>query len=339
MREQGKSEAGATPQPQVTPEEKFSKAIPAEFVSVVGQAAPEIVGMLLQNHPQLAAPLMTAINQLRGHGFAQQAIAAASAHPQHRPTPTGDDARAPHQSPESVGAGTPAPQAKSHVDPKLREARAVAGWNQLATAIPNESLTPEHVRMPNNLVKAIDRAWKESVAARPEKEMGGNIVKNGGSGWDVRRYGGDANGDTFDPTDRDVGWRQELVGMLHTHPYDDFKDKGVPEGFASFSEQDFDAFARSDAHLSVLRSGPFTFMLSKTKQFEQLVEATNNDESKLRALSERMRKAYDVVFEATKGKFSERVEAGILAVCREFHLVYYEGQGSELTRKSERPKA
>jgi len=37
-------------------------------------------------------------------------------------------------------------------------------------------------------------------------------------------------------------------------------------------------------------------------------------------------------------KFSERVEAGILAVCRKFYLVYYEGQGGDLTRKSSSPK-
>ncbi len=79
-------------------------------------------------------------------------------------------------------------------------------------------------------------------------------------------------------------------------------------------------------------------MLSKTKQFEELVSKTNNDETKLRALGAGMSTTYDEVFEHTKGTFSERVEAGILAVCRKFHLVYYEGKGGDLARKSSSSK-
>ena len=88
------------------------------------------------------------------------------------------------------------------------------------------------------------------------------------------------------------------------------------------------------------KAGPFTFMLSKTRQFEALVAATNNDESKLKALGAGMFAAYDEVLDRMQGgEFSERVEAGILAVCRKFHLVYYEGQGGDLTRKSSSPKS
>lgn len=339
MREQGKGETRGqqSEQPRESPEEAYRRALPPEFVSVIGQAAPEIVGMLLQNHPQMSTPLMTAINQLRGHGFAQQAIAAATR--AHKPVPQADETPASHQAQQPASTPTPPPaHAEPKVPPEVRKMRAVAGWNQLATAVPNESMTPEHVRIPDNLVQAIDRAWQETIAASPEQEKGGNIVKNGGSGYDVRRYDGDANGETFQPSDNDVGWRQNLVGMVHTHPYGEYKQQ-VPEGYASFSEQDFDAFMRSDAHLSVLRSGPFTFMLSKTKQFEELVAATNNDESKLKALGTGMYAAYDEVFDRMKGKFSERVEAGILAVCRKFHLVYYEGQGGDLTRKSSSPSS
>jgi len=75
-------------------------------------------------------------------------------------------------------------------------------------------------------------------------------------------------------------------------------------------------------------------MLSKTKQFEELVSKTNDDETKLRAIGTGISTTYDEMFERTKGAFSKRVEAGILAVCRKFHLVYYEGQGDDLTRKS-----
>ena len=47
--------------------------------------------------------------------------------------------------------------------------------------------------------------------------------------------------------------------------------------------------------------------------------------------------AYDKASAATDRSFSEKVEAGIMAVCEQFHLVYYEGQGGELTRNAKRP--
>jgi hypothetical protein len=86
--------------------------------------------------------------------------------------------------------------------------------------------------------------------------------------------------------------------------------------------------------MSVLRSGPHTFILNKTKQFERMVDALGNDETKLAALAAKMSKTYDKAFDAKDGKFSEKCEAGVLAVCDQYHLTYYSGQGSELTRKS-----
>lgn len=47
-----------------------------------------------------------------------------------------------------------------------------------------------------------------------------------------------------------------------------------------------------------------------------------------------MTEVYDKAFDATKGSFSERTEAGVLAVCRQFHLVYYSGQGPDLQRRT-----
>jgi hypothetical protein len=254
LREQGKGEARTqqSEPPRDSDEIAYRRALPPELVSIIGQAAPEIVGMMLRNHPQMSTPLMTAINQLRGHGFAQQAVAAATRGMLHKPMPPADEPHAAHEARPVSRRSPPSARTESNVPPEVRKTRAVAGWNQLATAVPNESMTPEHVRIPDNLVQAVEKAWQETIAASPEQEAGGNIVKNGGSGYDLRRYGGDADGETFQPNDNDVGWRQRLVGMVHTHPYDEYK-KQVPEGYASFSEQDFDAFMRSDAHLSVLR--------------------------------------------------------------------------------------
>jgi hypothetical protein len=86
-----------------------------------------------------------------------------------------------------------------------------------------------------------------------------------------------------------------------------------------------------------LRSGVYTFVLAKTKQFNALVEPMNNEEDKLFAFAMRMKATYDAAAQATPGTLTEQVEAGVLAVCAAFHLVYYEGQGGELQRKTKRP--
>ena len=50
-----------------------------------------------------------------------------------------------------------------------------------------------------------------------------------------------------------------------------------------------------------------------------------------------MTATYDKAVDSVKGRFSEKIEAGVMAVCEQFHLVYYEGQGGDLTRKTKRP--
>lgn len=139
-------------------------------------------------------------------------------------------------------------------------------------------------------------------------------------------------------TSKDVGWTQDLVAQVHTHPYRDEKDK-VPEQFATFSDGDFDSLLRSDAHMCVLRSGPYTFILVKTKQFNQLASRYDRDEDTLKQLGRQISDTYNAAFDATKGRFSEKCEAGVMAVCERFHLAYYVGEGSDMTRKTKRPGA
>jgi hypothetical protein len=187
------------------------------------------------------------------------------------------------------------------------------------------------------IVKQLEQAWQDSLAGKKQREQGGNLVRNSGGSYEIRRRANDDD-KLFDQDDNDVGWTQKLVAQVHTHPYRDEKDR-VPEQFATFSEGDFDSLMRSDAHMSVLRSGPYTFILTKTKQFKAMVEATKNDEEKLQAITQRMTAVYDKAFDATNGAFSEKTETGVMAVCEQFHLVYYVGQGSDLTRKTKRPQS
>lgn len=139
----------------------------------------------------------------------------------------------------------------------------------------------------------------------------------------------------FEGDDGDVGQFDTLVAQVHTHPYRDEPNK-TPEEFGMFSDGDFNSLMRSGAHMSVLRSGPYTFILGKTKQFNQLVDASDNDETKLKDLAARMTDIYEAAMRATEGMFSEKLEAGVLAVCDAFHLIYYSGVGGELTRRSKK---
>jgi hypothetical protein len=210
-----------------------------------------------------------------------------------------------------------------------------AGWTQLAYATPDERSTPQDVRLPANIVGQLDVLWQDSVSGTHDREQGGNLVRNSGGSYDIRRTANDS-GHMFEPDENDVGWTQDLIGQVHTHPYREENER-VPEQFATFSDGDFDALMRSDAHMSVLCSGPYTFILAKTKQFSAMVDALDNDETKLQTFAQGMTKVYDKAFQATEGKFSEKTEAGVMAVCHQFHLVYYSGQGSDLTRKTKRP--
>jgi hypothetical protein len=184
-------------------------------------------------------------------------------------------------------------------------------------------------------VHALEQAWQDSLKTSTAQEQGGNLVRNYGGSYEIRRMPND-NPNLFDQDDNDVGRLQTLVGQVHTHPYREEKSR-VPEQFASFSDGDFDSLMRSDAHLSVLRSGPYTFILAKTKQFNAMIDPMNNDPAMLNAFASRMTAAYNKAADATQGTFSEKVEMGVLAVCQQFHLVYYEGQGGDLTRKTRRP--
>lgn len=76
-------------------------------------------------------------------------------------------------------------------------------------------------------------------------------------------------------------------------------------------------------------------MISRTKEFDALVEKTNNDPEKLSELRIAMHETYKAAFQAEKdagGGPASRVEKGLIAMCRKFHLIYYWGQGQDLHR-------
>ncbi len=185
---------------------------------------------------------------------------------------------------------------------------------------------PGTVRLPASLVDALDELWDDSY--RPDgspQEQGGNLVRNYGGSYEFRREEG-YSGDKFEPDYDDVGWHQELVGVAHTHPYENRDNEG-----ASFSATDLAGItAEGEGQtLNVLRSGGMTFLVARTKEFDKLV-ARHEAAGDLGTLYNQIYDCYKRVKSQAEGSYKAQVEAAVIAVCNEFHLEYYRGQGDTL---------
>jgi hypothetical protein len=63
------------------------------------------------------------------------------------------------------------------VDPehaKHIERGKVAAWNQLAAGTPDERSVPTNVRLPPNIVQALEKAWQDTLATPTAHEQGGS---------------------------------------------------------------------------------------------------------------------------------------------------------------------
>jgi|GEM_PF-3292870 len=105
----------------------------------------------------------------------------------------------------------------------------------------------------------------------------------------------------------------------------------MPTDYGTVSAPDLDLLANRDGPLFVVRSGPFTYVIAKSKQFNRLVEKQENAGTLTELVTE-MEQLSNRIFEATKGNMSDRLEQAIITVCQAYHLVYYEGSGSDIKR-------
>ncbi len=227
-------------------------------------------------------------------------------------TPAPSDATAPASRP-------------THPAPVHSEVQRTAGFEQLARSHTREAGAPSEVELPSSLGTAMDQAWRDSLSGPTEQEQGGNVVRTYGGDYKLRR-GNDHDGSTFTPDAADVGATQTLVGIAHTHPY---RDEGYE--FGTFSGQDLANMVNEDQPLKLLRSGPFTYMVSRTKEFDTLVAGYEQRGTSFE-LYQKMVELFDRTFDAHRGAMPDRLEAATIAVCNAFHLIYYEGEGRDLHR-------
>lgn len=222
----------------------------------------------------------------------------------------------------------PAQRAAQQKTKKRNRPNRDPGFEQVSRAGLREGHAPSTVVLPEAVDQGLDDAAARAGEGERYKEQGGNILRNYDGSYEARQAE-EGNHNTFEPDYNDVGMTEELVGVMHTHrTYDDEP--------STFSHADFASLTAEGQPLNFLRSGEMTFMIARTREFDQLV-AKYEAMEKLDELERRIFDCWENVYDRTKGRHSEKLEAATLAVCKEFHLVYYKGEGRELKRVSPRP--
>lgn len=211
-------------------------------------------------------------------------------------------------------------------------------FTSIALGRMHERMAPSSVRLPDAVVKGVQKAWEKS--AKDGNEYGGNIVRTYGGAYEMKHGGQHSDDDEWMPNEKDTGFGGDMLGFVHTHPY---HQEGYE--FGTFSDADVANLCDYDTRLSIVRSGRYTFMLVKTKEFDEKMHReveSEKDPGRLVEKRERfkadMMRCWNAASNAHEGSFPDKLEAGVLAVCEKYHLVYYAGEGAQLGLRSPRKK-
>jgi hypothetical protein len=207
-------------------------------------------------------------------------------------------------------------------------------FTSMALGKMNEANAPSAVDLPPDVQRGLDVAWQRSQ--KDKKEHGGNLVRTYGGKFEVRHGGADADEGQWMPDENDRGFHGDLLGFVHTHPYDGYEH-------GTFSGDDLANLCDYDTRMSIVRSGSMSFMVVKTKEFDEKLQREVESERDHRKLVEKreafkakIKQCFEMAFGAQEGDFPTKLEAGVIAVCSDFHLSYYAGEGGHLTRQSSR---
>ncbi|HSD91215.1 MAG TPA: hypothetical protein VLB44_27015 [Kofleriaceae bacterium] len=307
----------ATPGPTASDLAYGDDRLPKELLDKVASAdEPSLVSML-QAYPTIQGAIVNAIHRVHGPQVAHSVVKSRPA----EATATEGKTKA---LPEGYDGGPIRVDADHATD-----RQKVAGFDQVANSHTREAAAPSHVRLPPAVVRSLDEMWAESNTKN--QEQGGNVVRTYGGHYEMKRtHDSSDDSETYNVNTGNVGRFDHHVAIAHTHPV----DKSSPD-FVGFSIDDLVGIVDEEQPLNILRSGNQTYMISRTKEFDALVDKTNNDPEKLSDLRSAMRDTYMAALHAelqAGGSRSSSVEAGVIAVCRTFHLIYYWGQGQDLHR-------
>jgi hypothetical protein len=280
--------------------------------------SPPSLAKLILSNPSQKDRLIAAAHRTHGNSFVQHVVRLL-----HK-TPSVTETSTPHKTLKTDTAS--AIDTKPTLSPRQR----TAGWEQVARSQLDNTHAPSEISLPGTIVEAIDKAWTDSNTGENEKEQGGNIVRTYGGRYEMRREPGYDSGE-FDPNLNDVGFGNTLVGDFHTHPYGTAKERASGAEYGTFSSADVASLTQEDQPLTFLRSGPYTFVIAKTKQFRSLVDKHEANDTLLE-LSAEIFSLHERVFNETPGSLASRLETSVIRVCEKYQLIYYEGRGKELHR-------
>ncbi|BAZ32223.1 hypothetical protein NIES4074_47250 [Cylindrospermum sp. NIES-4074] len=206
------------------------------------------------------------------------------------------------------------------------DSKGAANFNQITGEKLNEADAPDKLKLPPQLIKGMQDGWDKSFPGGKSQEQGGIIVKDkeGNYQWKPGKSG---TSGSFTPNYGDQGKDDTLIGVGHTHPYD-ASEGGMTD--VSFSGDDLARLVYVEDRIAVVQSGQGQFVAARTEEFNTMLKGL--DEAGKKKMFDEINKTWDDTFKSAKGKFQERVEAAVKAVCSKYHLVYYKGKDGNLTK-------
>lgn len=190
---------------------------------------------------------------------------------------------------------------------------------------------PEQITLPGTIADGMDRAWDRTLRTPGGREHGGTISRDpdGGYGWTDAPKG--KKGSLTLPAPKEG---EDRVGVGHTHPrlgFPSFKHQDW-----SFSGQDLSVIARADQRVMTLRAADTNYLIGRTQEFDArfdaLKEQIGEDEAR-QQLGDQIAASFEAELKAAKGSQSKRIEAAVRATCDTYGLLYYAGEGQELTHR------
>ena len=197
------------------------------------------------------------------------------------------------------------------------------GFDALTNKKLKEGDAPKNIVIPDELADGMQDAWNRSFPAGKPIEQGGVMGKRGSKyGWHGQE--GD-NAWAFEPDEDDLGKGEKLAAAGHTHPY----ASGLVD--VSFSGGDMRSLVSSGAQIEMVQSGETRFLIARTAKFNKMVDAVDGVEEQ-EELEDRLENCWEKAFKAAPAPHERKCHEATKATCKRFHLIYYVGRGTTMTR-------
>jgi hypothetical protein len=223
-------------------------------------------------------------------------------------------AKPPDAPPPKTSPAPKEPPAKGATNPSGEAGGA------LPTSIPKTCKdAPKSITIPKNVNADFKKLWGDSFPDGKSQEHGGTLVQDKNGNVTVVNKGSGTSG-TFSPN-RTVAAGQTIIGIFHTHPYDE--SEGGATG-VSFSGADI-AIAANQREPSYVQSGDTQFMVMPTEETPKSIDYSKVNAAQNKRIQELVDSGKDFS-EATRTAANETAQANKMA--------YYEGKDGVLKRIS-----